>query len=543
LRAGIVALYLSVMEQGDTLRDRRLLVVDDDVEMRNALIALLETDGCQVVGASNGLEALDCLRKIPRPDVILLDLMMPIKDGWEFRVAQKRDAALASIPVVAMSADDSPKAAAIDAEGYVKKPFKYPELVASIVRVMQAKRLAHLDRLASLGTLAAGIAHEINNPLTYVVNNLAMVDHDLPRLLGECTALMQRMLPNSPPPELAGWTHSMNELGVQLREAREGVDRIRKIVRGVQIFSRGSDEVRMPVHVEPILEQSVQLILGDVRQRAQLVKDYQPTPRVLANAGRLGQAFLNLLLNAIDATPEGEPQHNVVRIATKTDPSGSLVVEISDTGCGISPHDLARIFEPFFTTKPVGSGTGLGLSICHGIVTSLGGEITVASELGRGTTFRVVLPASVAWTERAAAPAPHAEVARARVLVVDDEPMVGVSLRRRLELDGIVAVAVTSGEEALALILGAGVNDAFDAIVCDLHMPGMTGMDVYGRLLSERPNLAKRMIFMTGGAFTTRSREFLERPGIKWIEKPCDLEIVRRMILEAGRPESTASRH
>ena len=169
------------MHEGDALRDRRLLIVDDDVEMRNSLIALLETEGCQVVGASNGLEALDCLRRIPPPDVILLDLMMPIKNGWEFRLAQKRDDALASIPVVAMSADDSPKAAAIDAEGYVKKPFKYPELVASIVRVIQAKRLAHLDRLASLGTLAAGIAHEINNPLTYVINNLAMVQRHLPQ--------------------------------------------------------------------------------------------------------------------------------------------------------------------------------------------------------------------------------------------------------------------------------------------------------------------------------------------------------------------------
>src|SRR3954469_2162174 len=157
------------MQPHGAFEGRRLLLVEDDGELRSSLSELLETDGYNVIGASNGSEALDYLRKSPAPDLILLDLMMPVKDGWQFRVEQRRDPAISAIPVLAMSADDTPKAAAIDADLYIKKPFEWNALLSGIRRVIETKRLMHLDRMSSLGTLAAGIAHEINNPLTYVI--------------------------------------------------------------------------------------------------------------------------------------------------------------------------------------------------------------------------------------------------------------------------------------------------------------------------------------------------------------------------------------
>ena len=172
--------------------ERRLLLVEDDGELRSSLAELLETDGYDVIGAANGAEALEYLKKRPAPDLILLDLMMPVKDGWQFRIEQKRDPSIASIPVVALSADDTPKAIAIDAEAYIKKPFQYPALLEAVRRILDTRRLAHVDRMASLGTLAAGIAHEINNPLTYVIANLQLLEEEMPRHVPpHCTMPLQ----------------------------------------------------------------------------------------------------------------------------------------------------------------------------------------------------------------------------------------------------------------------------------------------------------------------------------------------------------------
>src|SRR5258705_13854073 len=211
------------MQANGALGGRRLLLVEDDGELRTSLSELLLSDGYDVVEASNGSEALDCLRKTPAPDLILLDLMMPVKDGWQFRVEQKRDPAIASIPVVAFSADDTPKAVAIDAEAYITKPFQYPALVETVRRILDTKKLAHLDRMASLGTLAAGIAHEINNPLTYVIANLQTLAERLP----------------------VSTDRSTRELTDVVADALDGADRIRRLVKQVQMVSPGQHEERL----------------------------------------------------------------------------------------------------------------------------------------------------------------------------------------------------------------------------------------------------------------------------------------------------------
>jgi len=346
---------------GGALGERQLLLVEDDTELRGSLCELLRSDGYDVANTSNGSEALDYLKRSPAPDLILLDLMMPVKDGWQFRIEQKKDPSIASIPVLAMSADDTPKAVAVDAEAYIKKPFEYETLSGAIRRVIEGKRLAHLDRMASLGTLAAGIAHEINNPLTYVIANLQLLAEEMP--------------------------HS-----ALLHDALEGSERIRGIVSHMKTFSRAGDEHRTYVDPRSVLDSSIKVVMSEIGSRARLVKDYGHVPLVLANPGQLGQVFLNLLLNAAHSIEEGNPQNNTVRVATRAAPSGEIVVEISDTGRGIPAEVRPRIFDPFFTTKPLGIGTGLGLSICHGIVRGLHGTISVESELGSGTTFRITLP-------------------------------------------------------------------------------------------------------------------------------------------------------
>jgi two-component system, NtrC family, sensor kinase len=224
-----------------------------------------------------------------------------------------------------------------------------------------------------VGTLAAGVAHEINNPLAFVLSNLSFLKE-------ECQ-LLARDIPRE----------RLREMEDVLRETRQGAERVRHIVRDLRTLSRDEGEHLSEVDVCEVIESSLGLVRNELRHRARVVKDLEPVPKVRASEGRLGQVLLNLLINALHALPSGMPNQNEVRVRVRA-LSGQVVIEVRDTGCGISPEVRDRIFDPFFTTKPVGMGTGLGLSICHGIVTSLGGEISVESELGRGSTFRIALP-------------------------------------------------------------------------------------------------------------------------------------------------------
>ena len=309
-------------------------------------------------------------------------------------------------------------------------------------------------------------------------------------------------------------------------EAREGAERIRKIVRGLKTFSRAEEERRSVIEVQPLLELAINMTFNEIRHRGRLVKEYGKVPPVEADEARLGQVFINLLINAAQALPEGDTTANEVHIATSTDANGRAVIEVSDNGAGIPAKAIARIFDPFFTTKPVGIGTGLGLSICHNIVTGLGGEISVQSAEGRGTVFRIALPAAATVQGNAsttAEPAPKA--ACASVLVVDDERSIGVALGRVLR--GHDVTIVTSAKEALALIY-AGKH--FDVILSDLMMPEMSGMEFYDELARRAPQLVERVVFISGGAFTPTANAFFDRvPNVR-IEKPFDPQSVRALV-------------
>jgi CheY-like chemotaxis protein len=360
--------------------------------------------------------------------------------------------------------------------------------------------------MTSMGTLAAGVAHEINNPLAATMANLEFARREL-QPLGEHV------------PNLA-------ETLDALKDASETADRVRLIVRDLKVFTRADEERRAPVDVRLVLESAVRMVWNEIRHRATLQRKYDDIPPVLANEARLGQVFLNLLVNAAQAIPEGHAEANVIGLRVATDAAGRVVVEVRDTGVGIPPAVRDHVFEPFYTTKAVGVGTGLGLAICQRIVAEMEGEIGLDSEVGQGTTFRVTLPAATAKAA-AALPVPT-PVSRRRghILVVDDEMPVARAIARALGLFHQVAT-VGSGREALATLRGGAT---FDLILCDIMMPEMTGAELHAELVSSMPETAATMVFMTGGAFTPAARDFLDRVTNERVEKPIDMKGLLELI-------------
>ncbi len=368
------------------------------------------------------------------------------------------------------------------------------------------------DRMASVGILAAGIAHEFNNPLAAIIANLELAVTEVERL------------------SKAGGDGALLEIVAQLGDARASADRLRAIVSELRVFSRSADGTRRPVHIEQVLDSSLNIAANEIRHRARLEKSYAETPLVLGHEGRLGQVLLNLIINAAHAIGDGDIEQHSIRVATFTDDNGDAVIEVGDTGCGIEPEILPRIFDAFFTTKPPGLGTGLGLSICHRIVTELGGKISVESKLGKGSTFRVTLPAFHGEIEGPAAKVVEAAriepCRRGRVLVVDDERIIGKAVERVLGQDHEVFVETEA--QAAAKRIAAG--ERFDVILCDIMMPQMTGMDLHAELSRTVPEQAERMIFLTGGGFTPRARNFLDTVAKQRIEKPFDVAHLRAVV-------------
>ncbi|MEP6549838.1 MAG: PAS domain S-box protein, partial [Gemmatimonadales bacterium] len=312
------------------------------------------------------------------------------------------------------------------------------------------------DRMASVGTLAAGVAHEINNPLAALMANLDYIAESLAQLTGERVS-MDRVSRDA-------WIR--DEIKPPLDDAREAADRVRFIVRDLKMFSRSpSEEAGGPVNVMAVMESSLRMAWNEIRHRARLVKNYGRIPDVEANEARLGQVFLNLIVNAAQAMPEGAAETNEIRVTTSLQDE-RVLIEVSDTGPGIPPEIGNRVFDAFFTTKAIGEGTGLGLAICHRIVTDLGGQLTLDSKMGVGTTFCVSLPPArkEAVEVVTATPKPLVAGRRGRILLVDDEVMVIRILTRILASENEV-IATVDAREALARCVS---GEKFDLILCDL---------------------------------------------------------------------------
>ncbi len=423
-----------------------------------------------------------------------------VKGEWQGEIIKRtrdgRDLTVASRWTLVRDAAGHPKAIlAIDADITGKKALETQLMVS--------------DRMASVGTLAAGVAHEINNPLAAVMANLDYIGDSLGRMT-------EGDVPSMSPGMRDAWIRE--EIKTPLDDAVEAAQRVRFIVRDLKIFSRSPDEAeRGPINVETIMESSLRMAWNEIRHRANLVKRYGRVPDVAGNEARLGQVFLNLVVNAAQSLPTGQAEQNEIGVTTRVE-GDNVIIEVSDTGAGIPPEIIGRIFDAFFTTKAVGVGTGLGLAICQRIVTDMGGELTVESELGKGTTFRVSVPISHKTESDVIAPAVQISVVgrRGRILVVDDEQLVLRSVRRILSQEHEV-VAMTSAADALALCAN---GEKFDLILCDLMMPDMSGMDFHCELSLVSPEQADRMIFITGGAFTEKARAFLSETPREQIEKP-----------------------
>lgn len=373
-------------------------------------------------------------------------------------------------------------------------------------------QLARQERLVTTGTLAAGVGHEINNPLTLVWAGLDAAIEELSGVAGEL-----------PPPRI-------QEMLETLMEVQQGADRIRTIVQALRSFAQLDGPPKV-VELANSLTQAGSLAAHELRTKATLRVEPGPRCSVLADEARLTQVFVSLIVNAAQSFEREDPATNQVLVRTLAASSGWVAIEVIDNGPGITAEVLPRIFDPFFSTKPVGMGTGLGLAIAHGIVTSLGGELTCTTRLGAGSTFQVLLPITEPKPEPPRAP--PVEASRpARVLLIDDEPLIQQSIARMLR--GQDLLGLTDPEEARDLLLERG--ESFDVILCDLMMPKLTGTELFRQVTAQCPALAARFVFITGGATKPEDRSFLETNTNERLHKPFSGSALRRLINElAGR--------
>ncbi|MET0343810.1 MAG: hybrid sensor histidine kinase/response regulator [Polyangiales bacterium] len=358
-----------------------VVVIDDNRDLVDAMVEALAERGYRVVGFRSALEALSALDQLETPSLIVFDLMMPQMDGWTFRVKQKALPRLRDVPVIVMTASGSSQAEAIDADLFLRKPLSVERFCASVEQTIASHarralfaRSIEIERLRALGVLAASVAHEINNPLAYVAGNLDLVLNDWPKLA----------VAEEP-------TRLLTTIRKRLGDARHGTTQVADIVRSLLIFGRTENDSAHTADVARAIEGAVRLSTAYVRRKAELRTDVPQLPRVLGQEGRLGQVFLNLVMNAAQAIPPNAIDTNVITITARKE-GDEVTVSVSDTGVGMNEQVRARVFEAFFTTKPAGEGTGIGLSFCKEMVEQLGGSIAVTSHPGDGATFTVRLP-------------------------------------------------------------------------------------------------------------------------------------------------------
>ncbi len=407
----------------------RILVVDDDPCNLEILGRLLQPH-YEVLAAPSGECALQIATGQRRPDLILLDVLMPGMDGYAVLARLRDNPATRDIPVIFVTGLDSiadeERGLELGAMDYIAKPYRPPIVLARVRIQLELKRardwlldqnayleaelarrlkenqqvqiqLLQSEKLAAIGQLAAGITHEINNPVGFVTSNLASLDgyqRDVFEVMDAYEALEDACASDEAALAHLRALKQRKEIGFLrediaqlIAESRQGLLRVSKIVSDLKNFSRVESTDWEWADLHKGLESTLNIVWNEIKYHCTLNKDYGDVPDVYCNPSQINQVFLNLLVNAAQAIPEkGE-----ITIRTgKAD--GEAFIAIADTGAGIPPDNLPRLFEPFFTTKPVGKGTGLGLSISYGIVQKHRGRIEVESTVGKGTTFTVWLP-------------------------------------------------------------------------------------------------------------------------------------------------------
>ncbi|NJA08125.1 ATP-binding protein [Methylomonas sp. MED-D] len=415
----------------DTDSNATVLLVDDDPTNLTVFGQAL-APYYDVLVANSGERALQLIRAGGCPDLILLDVMMPDMDGYQVIERLKADPATAAIPVIFVTAltsgSDEERGLQLGAVDYINKPCHLSILLArvrthlelkksrdwlqnqnafleaEVQRRQQENQHVHLqllqsEKMAAIGQLAAGVAHEINNPIGFVTSNLnALNDYiaDLFAVLDACDAAVAGGQTDSDAlararalKQAKNLAFLRNDIPELIAESREGLARVRRIIQDLKDFSHADENLWETADLHKGLDSTLNIIWNELKYHCTVSKQYGEVPPVHCLPSQLNQVFMNLLINA------GQAIKTTGEIAIRTGTAGAEAwVEIADTGEGIAPEHLNRLFEPFFTTKPVGKGTGLGLSVSQNIIKKHGGRLEVSSELGRGSTFRVVLPIS-----------------------------------------------------------------------------------------------------------------------------------------------------
>jgi nitrogen-specific signal transduction histidine kinase/CheY-like chemotaxis protein len=380
-------------------------------------------------------------------------------------------------------------------------------------RFAQSK-LMQTDKMAGLGQLVSGIAHELNNPLTGIMGYAQL-------LLGRGLAQPQ---------------------AADARLIYEEAERAARIVKNLLLFARDARPERDRVQLNEIVEKTLALRNYELRmENISLSMDLDASlPLIVANPAQLQQVFLNLVVNAEQAIRQGAREGSIY-VHTWQPSRGRVVLEIADSGPGIPAEVLPRIFDPFFTTKPAGLGTGLGLSIAFGILKAHGGEISVDSTPGHGAAFRIELPAaqhaaspvvSVASRGGQSAARSFSSPRTEHILVVEDEPTVARLISDVLGEEGYLVEVVLDGEEGLRRAL----HGNYDLLICDLKMPHFDGRALHRELLAKGSPLLHRLVFVTGDTLAPRTLEFLESCGVPYLAKPFLVEELKGLAAKALEP-------
>jgi two-component system NtrC family sensor kinase len=366
----------------------------------------------------------------------------------------------------------------------------------------QQEALSQHEKLAALGSLLASVAHELNNPLAVVMMHADLLREDLGSApLLEC-----------------------------VEEIAQAAERCRRLVRNFLTLARQHPPERAAVSLNTLIAETVEMLayalqIDNITVHLCLAENLPP---LWADPYQLQQVLTNLLTNAHQALRESAVARQLT-LATRCNPACTrLTLEVTDTGPGIPPGLQERIFEPFFTTKPLGLGTGLGLPLCRGIVEGHGGTISVTSQAGQGTTFRIELPVEAVPGTAPAAPGLDSQPAvyGKAILIIDDEPSIAQGLRSLLRRDGYVVETVANGRLALAKLQ----ERSYDLLVSDLRMPELDGPSLYRTLQRQYPHLLQRVIFLTGDTLNPETRLFLEQSAAPCLTKPCTVAELRHAI-------------